>query len=123
MKTFEKFYKVIIETNNRFPLRVDAIDYFINHRSHGEEALQIDKNWCPLLIRALKGGWRYEINPKKDIIKGAEAEDNQWTHPGDAFGYLCRFFHKKTLKQEQYGAMGVAAFVPPRRFGSSYNQT
>lgn len=85
---------VSIESNNRLPLRINAIDHFCNYHPLGEPALQIDPVHCPVLIRALKGGWRFELNTKKDEIKGADPEKNPWSHSGDAFGYGCRYFHR-----------------------------
>ena len=54
------------------------------------------------LVRALKGGWRYVIDTKRDTIKGAEPEKNQYSHPGDAFGYLCRYFHRQSERDARY---------------------
>lgn len=97
-------FTVSVESNNRFPLRLNAIDHFTTRLVGGQPALQIDPDHCPVLLRALRGGWRYAIDVKKDQIKGAEAEDNQWTHPGDAFGYGCRYFHKGVLAEDRRGA-------------------
>ena len=91
---------VSIESNNRLPLRVNAIDYFCNRLCLGLPALQIDPVHCPVLIRALKGGWRFELNIKKDEFKGADPEKNPWSHPGDAFGYGCRYFHRGVELEE-----------------------
>ena len=85
---------VSVESNNRLPLRVNAIDHFCNTLCLGQPALQIDPVHCPVLIRALKGGWRFELNIKKDEFKGADPEKNPWSHPGDAFGYGCRYYHR-----------------------------
>ena len=94
-------YAVSIETNNRLPLRINAIDYFCTRNVGRQYGLQIDPVHCPVLIRALKGGWRFGVDVKKDELKGAEPEKNQWSHPGDALGYGCRYFHKGLLKEEQ----------------------
>lgn len=109
---------VIIETNNRLPLRINAIDYYCNTMAEGRPALQIDPVHCPILLRALKGGWRYAVDQKKDIIKGSEPENNAFTHPGDAFGYGLRYYHKGILREER---MGSNRFVPPRYTGSDYH--
>lgn len=92
---FRKHFTVRIESNNRLPLRLDAIDHFTGRLVEGSAALLIDPKTCPMLTRALKGGWRYTMDTKKDIIKGAEPEKNKYSHPGDAFGYLCRYFHRQ----------------------------
>lgn len=113
----DRKFNVQIETNNRLPLRIDAIDHFCNKAPAGVPALQIDPIHCPTLTRALKGGWRYAIDLKRDVIKGAEPEDNPFTHPGDAFGYGCRYYHKGVLKHEKEGSH---PFRPPSYGGNEY---
>ena len=99
---FKKHFRVVIETNNRLPLRLDAIDFYASGYTDGFPNLQIDPS-CVDLIRALKGGWRYAVDTKKDTLKGAEPEKNQYSHVGDGFGYLCRYFHRGMQKEERYG--------------------
>lgn len=106
----KQFWPVDIESNNRLPLRLDAIEYFTSRLVEGGPALVVDVLHCPVLIRALKGGWRYTLDKKKGGIKGAEPEDNPYTHPGDAFGYLCRYFHRNAQRDIRYGSV---AFKPP----------
>ena len=90
-----EFYPVVVESNNRLPLRLDAYDYFCGRLTDEGPAFLVDAEMCPVLIRALKGGWRYELNARKgDTIKGGEPEKNAYSHPGDAGGYLARYFHK-----------------------------
>lgn len=113
---FKKHYTVKIETNNRLPLRMNAIDHFVNRLIEGQPALQVDGNECPVLVRALKGGWRFGMDVKKDMMKGATPEKNKYSHPGDAFGYLCRYFHRTTEREERYQGLSSSstAFRPPR---------
>ena len=88
-------YPFVVETNNRLPLRLDAYDYYCGRLTDEGPAFLVDAEMCPIFVRALKGGWRYELNQKKgDIVKGADPEKNQYSHPGDAGGYLARYFHK-----------------------------
>lgn len=93
--TFRKKFAVSIEKNNRLPLRLDAIDHYASSLVHGIPRLLIDAQMCPILIRALRGGWRYAMDAKRDMIKTEEPEKNAYSHPGDAFGYLCRYFHRQ----------------------------
>ena len=51
----------------------------------------------------LKGGWRVAMDLKKDQMKDADPEKNTWSHPGDAFGYGCRYFHKGVLREDRPG--------------------
>lgn len=119
-----KHFRVINESNNRFPLRLNAMEHFTTTLTGVGPALQIDPYECPTLIRALKGGWRYEKATKHDGLKSAQAEDNPYTHPGDAFGYLCRFFHRQTLREMRYTGVATGQhrqFTPPRSFGGGYH--
>ena len=102
---FKKSYRVVIESNNRFPLRLDAIEYFTARLVDGMPALQIDGPNCPVLIRALKGGWRYAIDTKKDAFKSAEPEKNDYSHPGDGFGYLARYYRRQTDREVRHGRL------------------
>lgn len=116
-----KHFPVKIETNNRFPLRLDAMEHFTTRLTTDGAALLVDAKECPVLVRALKGGWRYEMDTKRDIVKTAAPEKNQYSHPGDAFGYLCRYFHKLTEREARYGSVHRRPFTPPRTFGSNYH--
>ena len=115
-KIFKKYFDVEIETNNRLPLRLNAYDHYCNTLVGGEPALQIDPIHCPIFIRALKGGWRFGADIKKDILKGAEPEKNAYSHPGDAGGYLLRFFHRDLAKEQKYG-MNVGTMASRRMRG------
>lgn len=123
IQTVKRHYPVTSETNPRLPLRVDAIDYFATRMVFGLPALVIDEQACPILIRALKGGWRYKIdrNASTDHIKDPKPEKNHFSHPGDGFGYLCRHFHRQAVKNERYSGSGVSKFVPPRTFSPGYH--
>lgn len=112
----KKHFNVSIESNNRLPLRLDAIENYTSRLAEGKPALVIDGEQCPILVRALKGGWRYGLD-KHELVKGKEPEKNQYSHPGDAFGYLARFYHRKAAKNERYLTAGLKPFTPPRHFG------
>lgn len=113
-------FDVKMESNNRLSLRLEAIDHYTTRLVEGGGALQIDEKECPILIRALKGGWRYVMDQKRDVIKSPEPEKNAYSHPGDSFGYLCRFFHRQAERDMRYAA-GGRKFVPPRQFGNAYH--
>lgn len=114
----KKSFPVSIESNNRLPLRLDAIDHFTTRLVDGQPALLIDEKECPILVRALKGGWRFALD-KHENPKSAEPEKNAFSHPGDAFGYLARYFHRQTERNARYTTKGAKPFVPPRRFGGA----
>jgi hypothetical protein len=111
-----KRYRISIETNNRLELRLNAIENFTTRLIAGKPAILIDSKECPVLVRALKGGWRYSLD-KHEQVKKDEPEKNQFSHPGDAFGYLCRHYHRQAEKNARYTSAGVKPFVPPRTFG------
>jgi hypothetical protein len=116
-----KHFEVRYDTNNRLPARLNAIDHFASRLTDVGPALLIDAKECPILVRALKGGWRFVIDQKRDIIKGAEPEKNAYSHPGDAFGYLARHFARLSEKAERYGGRQVPTFTPPRQSGAGYH--
>jgi hypothetical protein len=123
LAVLKRHFPVSIETNNRLPLRLDAIDYYTARMSEGLPALVIDEAACPTLIRALKGGWRFALDKDENIresMRGAMPLKNHFSHVGDAFGYLSRYFHRQAERNERYGGSG-AAFVPPRTFGANYH--
>lgn len=126
LATLKRSYPISIETNNRLPLRLDAIDYFCNGMVFGMPKLVIDEQACPILVRALKGGWRFALDKQENIResgRGAAPEKNIYSHPGDGFGYLCRYLHRQVLKNERYtgGPGGAKAFTPPRPSGNAYH--
>lgn len=117
-----RHFPVKIESNNRLAVRLDAIEHFTTRLVESRPALQIDPKECPVLVRALKGGWRYAMDTKKDMLKGETPEKNAYSHPGDAFGYLCRYFHRQTERELRYrGLNGKANFAPPRFTNNGYH--
>ena len=121
IRAFRRKFEISIESNNRLPLRVDALNSFCTRVTDVGPALLVDEEMCPNVIRALKGGWRFAMDPKKDQLKGPDPEKNQWSHVGDATGYLARFFHRQTERELRYGGVGVSRFTPPRKFGPGYH--
>lgn len=116
----KKDFAVSIETNNRLPLRLDAIEHYTTRLAEGLPALCIDAQACPVLVRALKGGWRYALD-KHEQNKSEMPEKNPFSHPGDAFGYLARYFHRQASKNARYHAAGAQSFVPPRKVSAGYH--
>lgn len=117
VEILKKHYRVSVESNNRLPLRLDAIDHYATRLIDGKPALLIDPDKCPILVRALKGGWRYKLD-KNELVTGKEPEKNTFSHPGDGFGYLCRYFHRQASRNERY--VNVKSQVPRTgmRFGA-----
>jgi hypothetical protein len=101
--------------NNRLPLRIEAIEYFSTRLVQGIPALQIDPR-CKNLIRSLQGGWRYETDRRGKLLK-EEPEKNQSSHPGDGFGYLCRYFQHSAAREARRNEAKVG---PARRAINHY---
>jgi hypothetical protein len=117
-----KHFAVKVETNNRLGIRLDAIERYTTRLTDVGPALLVEAARCPVLIRALKGGWRYIYDPKKDDIRGVEPEKNAYSHPGDAFGYLLRYFSRQNERALRHTGNGRhPGFVIPRQFGPSYH--
>jgi hypothetical protein len=77
--------------NNQLPGRIDAIEHFSTRITEGGPALIIDPS-CKVLIRALRSGWRYTVTNKGDTKE--VPMKNVYSHPADAFSYLCQYFFK-----------------------------
>jgi hypothetical protein len=118
-----KGFTVKVESNNRLPLRLDAIEHFSTRLVNGKPALVIDAVACPVLVRALRGGWRYALDKNENIKnENGTPEKNPYSHPGDGFGYLCRYFHRQSLRNERYAVPGVKPAIATARFsGRSYH--
>jgi hypothetical protein len=118
---FRKHFEVRYDSNNRLAPRLNAIEHYTTRLTDIGPALIIDGKECPILVRALKGGWRFVLDPKRDVIKSAEPEKNAYSHPGDAFGYLARHYAKLAERAERYGGRAIAAFKPPVQRGAGYH--
>lgn len=53
----------------------------------GRPFVQIDRDRCRPLVRALRGGWRYRTDGSGAIIESRPVKD-QHSHPGDSWTYL-----------------------------------
>ncbi len=85
---WRKYWRVKVDDNNLLSPRLEAIEAFTTKITEKGPALRVDAS-CKVLIRALTGGWRYEKTQKG--IEKVVPEKNEYSHPGDAFGYLCRY--------------------------------
>ena len=115
-----KHFDIKYDTNNRLPPRLAAIEHYTTRLTDVGPALLIDGRECPTLVRALKGGWRFVLDTKRDVIKGSEPEKNAYSHPGDALGYLARHYARLAERAERYGGR-VVGFKPPVQSGSGYH--
>jgi hypothetical protein len=126
VEVFRRVYEVKVETNNRLPLRLDAIDHFMEKSVEAGPAFLIDPKHCPLLVRALKGGWKWELKPKDDGSLKEHPMKNLYSHPGDGLGYAARFHYRETAREMRYnnGGRNGSVWTPKRNFGArSYHMT
>lgn len=111
VQVFRKHFEVHIETNNQLAKRIDAIESYTTRLTDMGPALLVDKDECPMLTRALSGGWRFTRMPRQEQIKPTP-EKNAFSHYGDGFGYLARFFQRQ---YERGGQRGVTVTGGPQR--------
>jgi hypothetical protein len=110
-KKYAKFFSVYTDGQNSRNLlqpRLDAIDNFTTRLTERGPALLIDPS-CKKIIRALVSGWRYEKTLKGE--EKSKPEKNPSSHPGDAFGYLCRYYVSHTAKHGS--RLSPKTFRPP----------
>lgn len=112
---YKKYWNVEVDETNLITPRLEAIQHFTTRLTERGPALVIDPA-CHELIRALTGGWRYETT-KKDTEK-PQPEKNVHSHPGDAFGYLCRHYHRGTIRKGRRSSANERPVLPT--FGNPY---
>jgi hypothetical protein len=67
--------------------RVAAVDAWLLAQRDGGPAILIDRDRCPVLIRALSGGYRYAR--MKNGQRKPTPDKNEYSHVADALQYLC----------------------------------
>lgn len=76
-------------TNDIEP-RVRSVEAFLTNWIDGHPYMQINRHGCPMLCRALNGGYRYKLN--KDGNKAAKPDKNDkegFSHVVDCLEYIC----------------------------------
>jgi hypothetical protein len=113
LQVIARYYKVkVADSNNRLPGRIDAIEHFTTRLTDNGPALLIDPS-CKILIRALRSGWKYDVGQKSDVTQ-VNPVKNEYSHPGDAFGYLCKYFYKGFGRDaHQAGFRAMPKFTNP----------
>jgi hypothetical protein len=110
LQVIRKYFDVRFpDMNNRLPSRIEAIEHYTTRLTPVGPALQIDPS-CRTLIRALRSGWRYAKTAKGDTQP--EPLKNDYSHPADGFGYLCKYGAKGAhgeLRRREVGTMPVYA--------------
>lgn len=71
--------------------RIGAVEAWLLGQRDGGPALVIDRERCPMLIRALSGGYRYA--KMKNGMRKPVPEKNEHSHIADALQYACVTAH------------------------------
>ena len=112
-----RHYQVKVETNNRLAQRLTSIEHYTTRLTDVGPAFLVDGAECPVLVRALKGGWRFELSKKTGDMKSPDPEKNAYSHPGDALGYLARYYMRQTERTERYARVKLpTAHVPINQY-------
>jgi hypothetical protein len=73
---------------NDIDRRIAAVESFLLEQRDGGPAMLIDGTRCPMLVRALDGGYRY-ARTKAGIRKATPEKDDVFSHIADALQYAC----------------------------------
>jgi hypothetical protein len=111
---YKKRWSIKIGNSNLLGPRLEAIEHYTTRITEKGPALVIDPK-CRTIIRALASGWKYVIN--KNGNDRPEPDKNVWSHPGDAFGYLCQYGHQGQVRH------GRRTSANPQRVLPSYVNT
>jgi hypothetical protein len=77
-------------TNDIDP-RLRAVEAFLLGQRDGGPAFIIDRERCPVLVRALGGGYRYAKT--RSGLRKLSPDKNEYSHVADALQYLCLAAH------------------------------
>lgn len=111
---YKQFWTISVDNTNLLTPRLEAIDHFTTRLTEKGPALQIDPR-CKKLIKALASGWRFEKTQKNE--EKATPEKNESSHPGDAFGYFCRYHVRN---EARYGKKAQVGRRPLPTFNNPY---
>lgn len=108
---FKKYWSVKVGSTNLIAPRLEAIDHFTTRLTENGPALVIDPR-CRTIVKSLASGWRYEQNKRSGEDRDTP-EKNIYSHPGDAFGYLCQYFSENSGRQAR-AARNTQQFQTPK---------
>jgi hypothetical protein len=92
--------------------RREAMKEALSRYVHGVPWVRVHPEGAAWLVRALDGGWQYELRPNESIKNEDQAPKGKFSHAGDAFAALCAVLLRKTDAQ----ARGVQKKVMPVRY-------
>ncbi|MGZ5165214.1 MAG: hypothetical protein ACXWCQ_32305 [Burkholderiales bacterium] len=93
---------------NDIDARLRAVESWLLKQVDGGGAVLFDHKRCPVLIRAMSGGYRYAKT--KAGVRKPTPDKNQYSHIADALQYACMAAHGRMQEQ-----VGRVLFGPRRR--------
>jgi hypothetical protein len=82
-------------TNDLDP-RLRSVESFLGRHTNGGPSMLINREGCPFLIRALDGGYKFEISRQSNLRKPVPLKDKH-SHVADALQYACLACHGSML--------------------------
>lgn len=76
---------------NDVDARLRAVDAYLMRQANGGPAIIFDKRYCPTIIRALNGGYRFA--KMRNGQTKPNPDKNEFSHIADALQYLCCAAH------------------------------
>lgn len=79
-------FRIIPARTNALPGRIAAVDNWLGRQIDAGAAVLLDPHDCKPLIVAMRGGYRFKINPKGEVAE--QPDKNMHSHIADAMQYL-----------------------------------
>ena len=76
---------------NDISKRLNAVESWLLGSREGGPAVLIDESRCPMLVRALSGGYRF--GKTRGGVRKPTPDKNEYSHVADAFQYACVASH------------------------------
>ena len=77
---------------NDIDRRIRAVEAFLMKQVDGGPAIVIDGKRCPMLVRAMNGGYRF-ARTRAGVRKATPDKTNEYSHIADALQYACLAAH------------------------------
>lgn len=104
-------FKAFPAPTNEIDTRMRAVESFLLQQRDGGPAFLMDRQRCPVLARAMSGGYRF-AKMKTGMLKPTP-DKNEYSHVADALQYACLGAHGGTVTQYAT-ALHRPTIKPPR---------
>lgn len=101
---------------NDIDARLRAVDSFLMGQRNGGPAIIFDRRYCPEIILAMNGGYRY-ARMRSGETK-AKPDKNRYSHPADALQYLATACHGGLINLLSSRMMRARQNITPRNISS-----